>query len=205
MRENSQKGTGRLARLLALLAEGAPLGAVWSKAGFVSQGEAARALEAQASRLAPGPAAEPAEECWDGKPVEELVVYTDGAARGNPGPASAAAVAYDGAGRRLASVAAALGRATNNAAEYHACLLGLRLAVRLGARRVTLRTDSQLVARQLSGEYKIRSAALRALADEVLEGARGFETCAWEHVPRAANADADRLANEVLDAEAKQA
>jgi len=189
-----------LAPLLRLLATGTPLDGAWREAGFASPGEAAEALESHAQRLSRSPAPAPPEEHWDGTPVEDLIVHADGAARGNPGPAAAAAVAFDAAGRRLASVSAAIGTATNNVAEYQACILALRLAERLGGKRLTVRMDSELVVRQLRGEYRIRNEALRVLADEVLGAARRFDGIEWEHVPRSGNADADRLANETLDA-----
>lgn len=195
-------GTERLARLLRLLAAGGALAEVWKEAGYGSPETAARELERHAGKLSPtrAPGGSP-EEHWDGTPVGSVIVHADGAARGNPGPAAAAAVAFDAAGRRLASVSASIGRATNNVAEYRACLLALRLAARLGARRVTVRMDSELVVRQLRGEYRIRNEVLRVLADEVLAETRAFDGAAWEHVPRSGNTDADRLANETLDAE----
>jgi ribonuclease HI len=195
-------GADRLARLLRILAGGGGLEAAWEEAGFDSASAAAGALEAHANRLCPPSARKaPPQEHWDGKPVASVIVNADGASRGNPGPAAAAAVAFDAGGRRLASVAAAIGKATNNVAEYQACLLALRLAARLGARSVTVRMDSDLVVRQLRGEFRIRNDALRGLADEILTEARGFDGVAWERVPRSGNADADRLANETLDAD----
>ncbi|MDD3643457.1 MAG: ribonuclease HI family protein [Candidatus Krumholzibacteria bacterium] len=195
-------GAARLACLLRLLAGGRPLAGAWEEAGYGSREASAEALERHARRLSPpADGTAPPEEHWDGKPVGTLVVHADGAARGNPGPAAAAAVAFDAAGKRLASVSAAIGTATNNVAEYQACLLALKLAARLGARRITVRMDSELVVRQLRGEYRIRNDALRGLADEALAEARGFDDVAWEHVPRSGNTDADRLANETLDAE----
>ena len=143
--------------------------------------------------------AEPAgeERCRDER--ESLSVHTDGASRGNPGPASAAAVAFSAAGERLAARSAALGTATNNEAEYRGLIMGLRLAEDLGACRVTIRMDSELVVRQMKGEYKIRNSRLGELAEEARSAASIFERVGYEHVSREENIDADRLANEVLD------
>lgn len=200
MTTRRSNGRDRLARLLRLLAGGAQLDGAWKDAGFESPAAAAKTLCEHADRLSPrAGGAAPPEEHWDGTPVGTIVVHADGAARGNPGPAAAAAVAFDANGRRLASLSAAIGTATNNAAEYRACLLALKLAERLGGKRVTVRMDSELVVKQLRGEYRIRNDALREHADEVLALARGFDKVTWEHVPRSGNTDADRLANETLD------
>lgn len=131
--------------------------------------------------------------------TESLSVHTDGASRGNPGPASAAAIAYSPAGEMIAARSAALGTATNNEAEYRGLILGLRLAEHLGARSVTIRMDSELVVRQMKGEYKIRNSRLAELAEEARRAAFFFERVGYEHVSREQNLDADRLANEVLD------
>jgi len=131
--------------------------------------------------------------------TESLSVHTDGASRGNPGPASAAAIAYSPGGEMIAARSEALGTATNNEAEYRGLILGLRLAEGLGARRVTIRMDSELVVRQMKGEYKIRNSRLGKLAEEARKAASFFERVGYEHVAREQNLDADRLANEVLD------
>ncbi|MCI0480627.1 MAG: ribonuclease HI family protein [Candidatus Dadabacteria bacterium] len=145
---------------------------------------------------------EPANEKSCRDETESMSVHTDGASRGNPGPASAAAIAYSPGGEMLAARSAALGKATNNEAEYRGLILGLRLAEHLGARRVTIRMDSELVVRQMKGEYKIRNSRLGELAEEARRAASFFERVGYEHVSREQNLDADRLANEVLDAAA---
>jgi probable phosphoglycerate mutase len=99
----------------------------------------------------------------------------------------------------LTSRAKRLGKATNNVAEYSACLLALELAADFGVPNVTIRMDSELVIKQMKGEYKIKNENLAVLAGKVQELAAGFTKCVWEHVPRARNAAADKLANEILD------
>ncbi len=134
-----------------------------------------------------------------GKGKGSLFVYVDGASRGNPGPAGAAAIAIDGHERPLREVSQFLGRATNNEAEYRALLLGLRLAQELGARKVTLYTDSELLARQVDGSYRVRSASLRGLYEEALTLMRCFEKAAVVHIPRERNLVADGVANRAID------
>lgn len=129
-----------------------------------------------------------------------LRVHTDGAARGNPGPAAAAAVLYDGAGDRVAEESRYLGAATNNVAEYQALLLGLERAAKLGASRVEVVTDSELIARQWSGEYRVKNKALKPLYERAKEAARAFGSVAVRHAPRARNAAADAAANRAIDA-----
>jgi len=196
-----------LTTLLESLARGARLDECWKESGFSSREEAARALARLASALerdSAGSAStrlERPRRPRDGSPrgVDHLVVYVDGASRGNPGPAAAAAVAFLPSGEELTSVAKRLGHATNNAAEYSAVIEGLRLAASLGARTVTVRLDSELVARQLSGEYRTKSAELRSLAEEVAREIARFERCRFEQVPREENRDADRVANKALN------
>jgi probable phosphoglycerate mutase len=136
--------------------------------------------------------------------ISEIIVHADGASRGNPGPSAAAVVAYDKDGTELTSRVRLLGRATNNVAEYSACLLALELAADFGVPNVTVRMDSELVVKQMTGEYRIRKSSLAELADKVRQLAEGFDRCAWEYVPRAENAEADRLANEALDEAARK-
>jgi tryptophan 2,3-dioxygenase len=131
----------------------------------------------------------------------KLVVHVDGGARGNPGPAAAAAVVSSPDGQVLDEAAVTLGHATNNVAEYRALLLGLERASVLGATEVELVNDSELVAKQVDGTYKVRSADLRPLHRRALEELRGFERWAIRSVPRAQNARADALVNRALDGE----
>jgi ribonuclease HI len=129
-------------------------------------------------------------------------VHVDGGARGNPGPAAIGIVVSEPGGAVLEEIAERIGVATNNVAEYRALLRGLRCAAELGAREVEVINDSELVARQLQGVYKVKHPAMRPLYDEAMSALRGFD--AWEirSVPRAQNARADALVNEALDAAA---
>jgi ribonuclease HI len=129
-----------------------------------------------------------------------LVINCDGAARGNPGPAGAGAIVTTREGMVVGQIAEGLGRATNNVAEYTAAILGLERARELGAREVLLRSDSQLLVNQLTGRYRVRTAHLRPLYERVQQLATGFERITFEHVPREQNSEADRLANEGVDA-----
>jgi ribonuclease HI len=129
-----------------------------------------------------------------------LVLYTDGAARGNPGPAGAGVHIEAEDGSVLAEVAVYLGSTTNNVAEYMALLAGLERAGELGAREVEVRSDSELMVRQMSGRYKVRNEALQALHARAHELAAGFDRVRYVHVRREQNRDADRLANRAIDA-----
>ena len=131
----------------------------------------------------------------------KLVVHVDGGARGNPGPAAAAAVISDPGGTVLAEPTEALGTATNNVAEYRALLLGLAHAAQLGANEVEVIGDSELVAKQVQGLYKVRNAAMRPLHAQALQALGRFERWSIRTVPRAQNADADALVNQTLDAQ----
>jgi ribonuclease HI len=129
-----------------------------------------------------------------------LMIHTDGAARGNPGPAGAGAVLRDAAtGAIVAEVAQPLGRATNNVAEWTAVLLALEEALRLGATHVDLRMDSQLVARQIAGIYRVKHADLKPLHASVMTLLRRFGGYTVGHIPRELNLDADRLSNVAID------
>jgi ribonuclease HI len=123
----------------------------------------------------------------------------DGGARGNPGPAAVAAVASEPGGEVLAERAAYIGEATNNVAEYRALLLGLELARELGADEVELVNDSELVARQIGGEYKVKHAGLKPLFLEAMRELRGFDRWSVTPVRRESNERADELVNEALD------
>ena len=128
-----------------------------------------------------------------------MVVNVDGGARGNPGPAAVAAVATTPDGEELTSRGQAIGRATNNVAEYRAMLLGIELARELGASEVELVGDSELIVKQVKGEYKVKNADLRPLRDEVRSELRGFDRWSIRHVRREHNEAADALVNETLD------
>lgn len=132
-------------------------------------------------------------------PEAWYVVYTDGASRGNPGPAALGAVLFGPGGDVLAERSERLGVATNNVAEYRALLAGLEAARSLGVRRLVVRADSELMIKQLKGAYGIKSEALRPLYRQAMDGLRTFEHYRLEHVPRARNKHADALANQALD------
>jgi len=129
-----------------------------------------------------------------------VVVHVDGGARGNPGPAAAAAVISTPDGEVLDEAMEVLGVATNNVAEYRGLLLGLRRARDLGATEVDVVNDSELVAKQLTGAYKVKHAAMRPLYLEAMRALREFERWSVRSVPRAENAHADALVNQALDA-----
>lgn len=129
-----------------------------------------------------------------------LVVHVDGGSRGNPGPAATGAVLSTPDGDVVGEAKETIGVATNNVAEYKAVLLGLRAAAELGATQVELVNDSELIAKQLTGAYKVKHAAMKPLYLETLEALRGFERWSIRSVPRAQNADADALVNQALDA-----
>jgi len=129
-----------------------------------------------------------------------VLIYTDGAARGNPGPAGAGAVLRDAAdGSLLAEIAQPLGHATNNVAEWTAVRLALEEAARLGATHVDLRMDSELVARQINGIYRVKHPDLKPIHVATMQLLRGFEGYTIGHVPRELNKDADRLSNVAID------
>ncbi len=129
-----------------------------------------------------------------------LTVSCDGAARGNPGPAGIGVQITDADGRVLAEIAEGLGETTNNVAEYTAAVEGLRKAIDLGATRVHLRSDSQLLINQLTGVYRVKTAHLIPLHAQVRELARRLPSgVTYEHVPRERNVEPDRLANLGVD------
>jgi ribonuclease HI len=130
-----------------------------------------------------------------------IIVYSDGAARGNPGPAGAGAVLVDPAGTVVARLGRYLGKQTNNVAEYEGLLLGLKHAKGLGYKEVEVRADSQLLVRQLKGEYAVRHAGLKPLHAEALRLLRTFDRFELKHVPREENALADEMSNRAIDEE----
>jgi ribonuclease HI len=129
----------------------------------------------------------------------KVVVHVDGGARGNPGPAAAAAVASTADGEPLGERKLYIGEATNNVAEYRALLLGLELARELGAEEVEVVNDSELVAFQIGGEYKVKHANLKPLFTEAMRELRRFHKWSVRPVRRDQNARADELVNEALD------
>ena len=128
-----------------------------------------------------------------------LVIHVDGGSRGNPGPAAIGVVVSDSEGAVLEEVAERIGVATNNVAEYRALLKGLERAAALGASEIELVNDSELVARQITGAYKVKHPAMKPLHAEAVAALRQFERSRIRSVPRAQNARADELVNLALD------
>jgi ribonuclease HI len=129
----------------------------------------------------------------------KVIVHVDGGARGNPGPAAAACVVSSPDGGVLAERSELLGTATNNVAEYRALLLGLECARELGASEVEVVGDSELIAKQVQGLYKVKHEAMRPLHRQALDSLARFERWSIRTVPRAQNARADALVNAALD------
>jgi len=129
----------------------------------------------------------------------KLVVHVDGGARGNPGPAAAGAVISTPDGEVIAEVAELIGVATNNVAEYRALLLGLSKARELAASEVEVVNDSELVAKQVNGIYKVKHPDMKPLHAAALQALREFDRWTLRSVPRAQNAGADALVNQALD------
>ncbi|MET0305361.1 MAG: ribonuclease HI family protein [Solirubrobacterales bacterium] len=129
----------------------------------------------------------------------KVVVNVDGGARGNPGPAAIGAVVQDANGEVLEEHGERIGIATNNVAEYRALLLGIARAAQMGAEELELVGDSELIVRQVKGEYKVKDATMRELHSEVKRALRPFDSWSIRHVRRELNTEADRLVNAVLD------
>lgn len=130
----------------------------------------------------------------------KLVVHVDGGARGNPGPAAIGAVVSSPEGQVLDEAAATIGVATNNVAEYRGLLLGLERAQALGATEVEIVNDSELVARQVTGVYRVKHPGIKPLHQQALAALAPFERWTVRSVPRERNARADALVNQALDA-----
>jgi ribonuclease HI len=133
----------------------------------------------------------------------EVTLFADGGSRGNPGPAASAAVLINADGETIEEIDAYLGVATNNVAEWTALLLGLQAAQKRGIRRIAVRLDSELVVKQLLGEYRVKHPSLQPLHQRARTLLRSFEHVDIAHVPRKQNILADRLVNRVLDQEAQ--
>jgi ribonuclease HI len=127
------------------------------------------------------------------------VIHSDGASRGNPGPASIGVVVQDPEGKTVHTIAKRIGRATNNEAEWRAALAGIEAALALGATAVELRMDSELVARQITGRYRVRNPRLQPFYRRLLRLRDRFDRFVVRHVPRELNKEADALANRALD------
>ncbi|MBI2609239.1 MAG: ribonuclease HI family protein [Deltaproteobacteria bacterium] len=131
--------------------------------------------------------------------MKKAILYTDGASRGNPGESGAGVILYDSHGEVLCEITEYLGRGTNNQAEYKAFIIGLKKAKKLEIQDLTVKMDSELIVRQLKGEYKVKNEGLLSLFLEAKKLILQFRSLKVEHVPRKENKEADRLANEALD------
>lgn len=185
-------------QLLLALAEHDTLDAASASLG-IAKHEARQMLRTAAKQLGgTEPEASPAAVASPGE-ARRVRVFTDGAARGNPGLAGAGAVILDEAGHVLARLGRFLGKQTNNVAEYQALLLGLGRARQMGAREVEVRADSQLLVRQLLGKYAVKNDVLRRLHQEALAVLRSFDKFELIHIPREQNALADEMSNRAID------
>lgn len=129
----------------------------------------------------------------------KLIIYTDGGARGNPGPAAIGVVIKNATGNTLAGYGEYLGRQTNNYAEYSALISGLKKAKELGATEVECVLDSELVTKQMNRQYKVKEPTLQKLFIQTFNLASAFKKVSFRHVPREKNKEADKLVNKVLD------
>jgi len=132
---------------------------------------------------------------------EILTAYTDGGARGNPGPAAIGVVLLDEKGQVVAEVSKYIGQATNNVAEYLAVVYALQEALYRKASKVVINTDSQLVAKQIMGKYKVKDQNLLKFRDLILNLFRGFDKVEVREIPREENDKADGLVNRAIDLE----
>jgi ribonuclease HI len=134
-----------------------------------------------------------------GAGIPLAILWSDGAARGNPGPAGIGAILKLPSGEILAEESRYLGEATNNVAEYRAVLLGLARALELGVEGIEVRADSELLIKQLRGEYRVRNEGLKPLYEEAKALLSRFRAVKLSHVRRELNAEADKLANRGID------
>lgn len=133
------------------------------------------------------------------KNLEKLIIYTDGGARGNPGPAGIGAVIYDGEKKVIAEISEYIGETTNNQAEYRAVVAAISKAQELEAREINFYLDSELVVKQLNREYKVKNQDLAPLFVKIYNATLSFKKVTFTHVRREYNKDADKLANDAMD------
>jgi ribonuclease HI len=133
------------------------------------------------------------------KKYEKLIIYTDGGARGNPGPAGIGAVIYDEVKNKLAEISEYIGEATNNQAEYQAVYQGIRKAREFKPDELVFYLDSELVVKQLSGEYKVKNKDLAPWFVKIYNETLGFKKVKFNHIFREKNKEADKLANLAMD------
>ena len=130
--------------------------------------------------------------------AKSSVIYIDGASRGNPGPAAIGVVIRDEEKKVLAKISRAIGVTTNNQAEYRAVIAALEKASQLGINEVEMRSDSELIVRQIKGQYRVKNAGLKTLYQKVIQLQSRMTSFTITHIPREENQEADRLANEAL-------
>ena len=131
--------------------------------------------------------------------IKKAIVFTDGASRGNPGPAAIGAVIKDEHGRPITSISRPIGRTTNNQAEYQAVIAALERAISLGASQVDVRSDSELLVKQITGHYRVKAASIKPLYQQVKQLLSQLEGFTVTHIPREQNKEADNLANKALE------
>jgi len=131
--------------------------------------------------------------------LKKAVIFADGASRGNPGQAAIGATIKNGRGKLIASISQRIGRTTNNQAEYRAIIIALEEAIRLGIKQVNINSDSELVVKQINGEYRVKKATLKPLYRQVKQLQSQLKGFTITHVLRWQNTEADKLANKALD------
>lgn len=193
--KNSRALSGRAlqAAVLRFIAREEPLVATLGAFPQLDRQRLQRALE-KAAGLLEGTQEEEAAPAY-----HRLRLYSDGAARGNPGPAGAGAILVEPSGQVVDKLGKFLGHQTNNFAEYTGLLMGLKRAKELGVREVEVFADSELMIRQLGGRYQVRSPSLRPLYEETLQLLNAFERVKLVHVPREMNRAADEMSNRAID------
>lgn len=130
---------------------------------------------------------------------KKVELFIDGAARGNPGPAGLGVVIKDAAKKTIKEFYKYIGNATNNIAEYNALVYGLQEAHMLGATEVKLNLDSELIAQQLKGEFRVRDIKIKPFFDQAIHLINGFKSFEVNHIPREENKEADKLANKAIN------
>ncbi|MFC1896980.1 ribonuclease HI family protein [Chloroflexota bacterium] len=131
--------------------------------------------------------------------MKRAVIHADGASRGNPGPAAIGITIKDNGGKLITSISQRIGRTTNNQAEYRAIITALEEATRVGARQVDIRLDSELVVKQINGEYRVKKDTLKPLYQQLKKLLGSLESFTITHIPRQQNKEADDLANKAFN------
>lgn len=130
---------------------------------------------------------------------KKLTIYIDGGARGNPGPAGVGVVVLDDGGKKIKDVSKYIGETTNNIAEYNALLYGLEEALILRADEIKINLDSELVAKQITGEYRVKDSNLKPLFERALNMLKSFKNFEVNHIDRSENKEADKLVNKAIN------